>query len=123
MKPLTLQQAREFIAEKAGWKKKTVTIDIGFIESVDKEVPGWESPSGEEYAGDYHLPDYFNAVAREALYWMHKAEAVLTETQWHTYNAHLNHLTLRERLFATVSATAPQRARAFCRVFGYTVEL
>jgi len=102
VKPLTLQQAREFIAEKSGWKPVTVVTSTGFAFSK--------------------LPDYFNADDREAFYWIHKAEAVLNETQWHAYNAHLNHLTLRERLFATVSATAPQRARAFCQVFGFSVE-
>jgi len=110
MKPLTLQQAREFIAEKAGW--------CGFIEVNESRIIA--APPGETLRED--VPDYFNPTNREALYWMHLAEKALNETQWHTYNAHLNHLTLRERLFATVSATAPQRARAFCQVFGFSVE-
>jgi len=107
VKELTQQQAREFIAEKAGWCE--------FIEVNGSRLRA--APPGETLRED--VPDYFNPEDREALFWMHKAEAVLHGHDWAKYTAFLERFT--RGICAEISAPAPQRARAFCHVFGYEV--
>ena len=67
----------------------------------------------EEYDEWRDAPDYPHDLNA-----MHEAEKTLTPTQWHQYNAHLARITMHDRLFAMVSATAAQRAQAFLRTVG-----
>jgi len=113
MKPLTLQQAREFIAKTSGW--------TNFLHVSDSHIRA--IPPNDDLRQE--LPNVFDPNCREALFWMHEAEETLcgnlyklfndreTHERWCAYQAHLRYC---------IRATAPQRARAFCQVFGFSVE-
>jgi hypothetical protein len=110
---MNASQVNQAVAECLGWKKTKATIDVGFIETIEKDVDGWISPRGVKSAGNFDLPNFFGDLNAVAL-----AEATLTNTEWINYNVFLTHALLHERLFAEVGATAPQRCEAFLRVKG-----
>lgn len=100
MSTQTQQEMNIALCEKRGW------VLLGG-DLWGKTMPGENEPTGTT-----HLPDHFNGES--ALYHCHEAEKLLTSDEGKDY---LNWLGDCDGEWASVHATAAQRAEALCRVW------
>lgn len=105
------QAQRIAIAEACGW------INQGKRKGVPALNHRWAKPDGRIYSGE--LPDYLNDLNA-----MHEAEQILTGSQQMQYADLLSrtttegHVDFCDVLYASIHATAAQRAEAFLRTIG-----
>jgi hypothetical protein len=96
---MTPEKQRIAIADACGWK-------IGNFDCL-------QDKANKLARGDNYLPDYINDLNA-----MHEAEKILTEQQQYVYSAHLVRLAgwcrNQDLIFKVASATAAQKAEAFC---------
>jgi hypothetical protein len=100
------EKQRIAIAEACGWRK-----------AEPPNTPVWWK-NGEWVSNVYDLPDYLNDLNA-----MHEAEKVLTKDRHAEFVGWLStiqfgFLTVEEYEWATIHATAAQRAEAFLRTIG-----